>query len=181
MYLKGISLLLALSLYAHPYAQTPTSASDVMAQAYSKAKKENKNVLLIFHASWCGWCRKMDKSLADTSCNKFFDDNYVIAHLVSDESKEKKHLENPGADSLKNKWGGKEQGLPYWVVLDAEGKLLADSRMRQAGTDIMPGENVGCPATEKEVLYFLAVLRKTSHLTREQLEIIQKRFRKNEM
>jgi len=163
------------------FAQTPPPADEVVKQACSKAAKEKKNVLLIFHASWCGWCRKMDKSLADSSCKKFFDDSYVITHLVSDESKDKKHLENPGVDSLKNKWGGKEQGLPYWVVLDASGKLLADSKMRYAGAAIMPGENVGCPATEKEVLYFLSVLRKTSNMTREQLEIIQKRFRKNEI
>lgn len=161
-------------------AQTPGAAA-VMQKAYASAKQENKNILLLFHASWCGWCHKMDTSLNDPSCKKFFTDNYIITHLDVEENKDKQYLENPGADSLKTAWGGKDMGLPFWVVLDSKGKLLADSRMRQLGTDTMPGDNVGCPAAEDEVLYFLSVLRKTSSLTREQLEIIQKRFRRNEL
>jgi len=89
-------------------------------------------------------------------------------------------LENPGADKMRNDFGGKDQGIPYWLVFDSNGKLLADSKMRKVGTQIMAGDNVGCPASEKEVLYFLSVLRKTSKMSREELEIIQKRFRKNE-
>lgn len=159
-------------------AQTPT-ADAVMKKVYSKATAEKKNVLLIFHTSWCGWCRRMDTSLNDPAIKKFFDDNYITTHLVVDESKDKKNLENPGADSLRNLYGGKDQGLPYWVVLGPDGKLLADSKMRQVGTAISQGDNTGCPASENEVLYFLSVLRKTSNMTREQLELVQKRFRKN--
>ena len=78
-------------------AQSPASATDVLKEAYQQAAKENKNVFVIFHASWCGWCHKMDKSMNDPICKKFFDDNYIIRHLVVDEAKDKKNLENPGA------------------------------------------------------------------------------------
>ncbi|HMW66673.1 MAG TPA: thioredoxin family protein [Chitinophagaceae bacterium] len=172
--------LLSLLLSVMMQAQTP-SATMVMNEAYAKAKKEKKNVFLMFHASWCGWCHRMDTSMNDASCKKFFDDNYVITHLTVDESPDKKDLENEGADEMRNKYGGKDQGIPYWLVFDAEGKLLADSRMKQVGTQTLSGDNTGCPAAENEVLYFLSVLRKTSNMTREQLEVVKTRFRKNAM
>lgn len=178
---KGTLLvLLAGFMAANVLAQAP-SADEVMKVAYQQAKKEKKNVFLMFHASWCGWCHKMDTSMQDPGCKKFFDDNYVITHLTVDEPAEKKNLENAGADEMRNKYGGKDQGIPFWLVFDADGKLLADSRMTQVGTTTMPGDNTGCPASENEVLYFLSVLRKTSNMTREQLEIVKARFRKNAM
>ena len=168
--------LLSILLSVKMQAQTP-SATTVMNEAYAKAKKEKKNVFLMFHASWCGWCHRMDTSMNDASCKKFFDDNYVITHLTVDESPDKKDLENEGADEMRNKYGGKDQGIPYWLVFDAEGKLLADSRMKQVGTQTLSGDNTGCPAAENEVLYFLSVLRKTSYMTREHLEGVITRFR----
>lgn len=177
--MKITSLLVGLLFTGFISAQ-PMPADVVLKKACEQAKQENKNVLLMFHASWCGWCHKMDTSMNDPVCKKMFDDNYVITHLVVDEAKDKKDLENPGANEMRNQYGGKDQGIPYWLVFDTDGKLLADSKMRKVGTQIMSGDNVGCPASEKEVLYFLSVLRKTSKMSREDLEIIQKRFRKNE-
>src|SRR5438067_10568683 len=80
-------------------AQT-SSADDILKPVYTLAAKENKKVLLIFHASWCGWCRKMDSSLHDPSIQSMIDKNYEIAHLTVYESPNKKDLENPGALEL---------------------------------------------------------------------------------
>ncbi len=160
---------------------TATPAEVILKEAYQQAAKENKNVFVIFHASWCGWCHKMDKSMNDDMCKKFFDDNFVITHLVVDESPDKKNLENPGADELRKKYYGDGQGIPYWLVFDKEGKLLADSKMRTEGAGPETGNNTGCPAAEAEVDYFISVLKKTSKLNAAQLEIIRKRFRQNEM
>src|SRR6188472_3318713 len=79
------------------FAQQVPSADQILKEARAQAAKENKNVMVIFHASWCGWCHKMDTSLNDASVKKFFDDNFVIRHLVVFESKGKENLENPGA------------------------------------------------------------------------------------
>jgi thioredoxin-related protein len=167
-----LSFLLSCFMLFSP-AQEVATAESILNAATQKASKENKNVIVIFHASWCIWCRKMDASLNDPSVKKYFENNYVIIHLVVKESKEKKHLENPGAETFLEKMGGKEEGLPYWVVLDKKGSKLADSQMN-------PGENTGCPASEKEVAYFIAVLQKTSTLKQDELDLIAKRFRKNE-
>ena len=161
-------------------AQKAKSSTEIMEAAYKQASKENKNVLLIFHASWCSWCKKMDAAINDKSCKNLFEENYCIVHLTVEENDKNKNLENPGAEELKNKFHGESSGLPFWVILDNTGKLLGDSYIRKDGqsTDI-PGENMGCPAAENEVAAFSALLKKTSKLTDEQLKIIEERFKHN--
>ncbi len=161
-------------------SQAPASADAVLKEAYSEAARENKKVLVLFHASWCGWCHKMDAAMNDNSVKKYFTDNYVVRHLVVYESKGKENLENPGALDLLKKYRGEDQGIPYWLVFDKNGNLLADSKLRPEGGGLETGINTGCPANEKEVGHFVKVLRQTSSLTDAELSIIQKRFRENE-
>lgn len=160
---------------------TVPPANAVLKKAVVDAGNQNKKILLMFHASWCGWCHKMDSSLNDISCKKFFDDNFVITHITVFESKGKEYLDNPGGKELMEKYNGKDQGLPYWVILDKDGNLLFDSQMRTTQADgTMKGENIGCPATRKEVDNFIAILKKTTLLTAAKQAIIAKRFRENE-
>lgn len=160
--------------------QATLSADAILKDAYTQATKEGKKIFVMFHASWCVWCHRMDNSMQDPACKKFFDDNYVISHLVVDEAKDKKNLENPGAADLRKKFNGDGVGIPYWVVLDNAGNILADSRIRKEKDGPAEGDNCGCPATEKEVAFFIGILKKTSALTEGQLEIIRKRFREND-
>ena len=152
---------------------SPT-AEAILKPTLAKAKAGGKNVLLLFHASWCGWCRKMDASLADKNIRPLIEKNFEIAHLTVYESQNKKHLENKGALEFLQANGGAEKGLPFWYVLNSEGKVLASS-------EISPGNNSGCPATEEEVAYFLSVLKKTATLTDAELEVVRVRFRQNEL
>jgi thioredoxin-related protein len=160
---------------------TPKNANDILTEACQLAGKDKKNVFIIFHASWCGWCHKMDTSMNDNAVRKFFDDNFIIRHLVVYESKEKKNLENPGAIELLTKYGGNDDGIPYWLIFDKNGNLLADSQIKPDGSGMnTKGKNSGCPANEEEVNYFITVLKKTTALTTQQLVLIKERFRKNE-
>jgi thioredoxin-related protein len=168
----AISSLLFLFALSSKAQQTP-SADAVLKEARTQAAKENKKIMVIFHASWCGWCHKMDTSLNDPSVKAFFDKNYIITHLTIQESKDKKNLENPGAEELNKKWGGENQGIPFWVIMDKDGNILADSQ-------IEPGKNVGCPANAEEVAHFIKVLRKTSSINDEEIVEVEKRFRRNE-
>lgn len=177
-------LLLCSILFSFTVSQAQTKvapASVVMSAAYKLAGAQHKKVLLIYHASWCGWCRKMDSCLYDASCRKFFEDNFVITHLTIQESKDNKKLENPGAQAMAEKQGGKDQGLPYWVILDEKGKMLYNSRLSlddKPSTNLTP--NVGCPASEQEVKAFVNLLRKTTRLNEDALTAIFNRFRQNE-
>ena len=154
------------------HAQAPETTDTILQKAYTKAKVENKNVFVIFHASWCGWCKRLDASLNDVTTKKYFDENFVITHLVVQESKEKKNLENPSADVFLEKYKGTKEGLPFFVILDNKGNLIGDS--------FFNGSNMGCPASEKEVAAFIALLTKTSKIDEKGFSVISERFRKNE-
>jgi thiol-disulfide isomerase/thioredoxin len=177
-FLLLISLFLINSLFAQ---KAPATADEIMKEAYVIAKKENKKVLLMFHASWCGWCHKMDTSLNDPLVKKFFDDNFVIRHLVVFESKGKENLENPGALEMLTKYEGKEEGIPFWLIFDKSEKFLADSRMKGMENGLEKLQNTGCPASKEEVDHFIAVLKRVTSLKDEELEKIRTRFRKNDV
>ncbi len=153
-------------------AQAAPNSGTIMAAAYKQAAKEHKNVFVMFHASWCGWCKKMDASMADPTTQKYFNDNYVIAHLDVQEKPEKKSLENRGADVFLAKYKATTAGLPFFMVMNAKGEKLGDSFVK--------GENLGCPASAEEVASFIELLKKTSQINEEQVTAVTERFRKNE-
>jgi hypothetical protein len=122
----------------------------------------------------------MEASINDTECSDFFEKSYVFVHLTVLESKEKKNLENPGAAELFAKYAGNSSGIPFFLIFDKKGVLLADSKIRPEGDGLeKPGQNIGCPASEEEVAAFLNVLRKTSEISPSEEGTIATRFRKN--
>lgn len=177
--MKYIFLFLLVTLSKVTFADSLPSASNVLKEASIKAKKENKNILLMFTASWCIWCKKMDMSIQDPSCKKFFDENYVIIHLNVQESDEKK--EHPGSMDLLKRYHGEKSGIPFWVILDSDLNLLADSYLRKnSESKNEPGENIGCPASEEEVNAFISILTNTAKRRMEDIPAIKKRFRENQ-
>lgn len=170
MKVKTILAIFFLTCFIQVTAQSKVeSASSVMNKAYAQAKKENKNVLLMFHASWCGWCHRMDKNMAKEEVKNYFNRSFVITHLTVMENGDKKKLENPGAMEMMKKYKGDNSGIPYWLIFNNKGKLLADSRDEK-------GQNLGCPATESEVAQFIEKLKKTSKISLEEQTAISKAF-----
>ncbi|WP_296145860.1 thioredoxin family protein [uncultured Flavobacterium sp.] len=143
-------------------------ASVVLEKAMAQAKKEKKNVFVMYHASWCGWCKKMEASMQNEDVKPFFDKNYVTTFLTVQERKDKS-LENPGADEILKKYKADQSGIPFWQIYDADGKLLADSFDAK-------GQNLGCPSTKEEVAAFTDKLKKTSSLTENQRKKIEDVF-----
>lgn len=174
----SVSVIILLNLCViSATAQLGDSADQIMQKACAQAAKENKKVFIMFTASWCGWCKRMDKSMNDEECKKYFDENFVVRHMVVDESGDKKNLETPGGAAFRTRYGGDGQGIPFWLIFDKDGNLVADSMKPDGSTG---GKlNTGCPAEPAEVDYFISVLRKTTKLKEDQLEKISKRFRKN--
>ena len=179
--IRSFSAVLVFSIhFLTAHAQAPPSADKVLQEALQVATAENKNVMIMFTASWCIWCKKMDASMKDSTTRDYFSNSFVTRHLVVDESAPFKHLENPGANAFRTKYFGESQGIPFWLIFDKDGNLLADSKMREKGEGIEKGVNTGCPATEKEVDYFISVLEKTSAISPDQEEKVRKRFRRND-
>ena len=157
---------------------TPESAGKILDAAYKQAASEKKNVMVVFHASWCGWCKKFDASVNDPSSKDFFNKSFVIVHLTIQESPDKKNLENPGAIEIYDNNGGKDEGIPYFLIYDKSGKLLANSKYQPAKADSKP-TNMGCPASDEEVAAFIEILKKTSKVTDTEVAAITERFKKN--
>jgi thioredoxin-related protein len=154
------------------FTQTIPSAESILSAAYKKATKEKKNVFVIFHASWCGWCKKLDASMNDSTTKKYFDNSYVTVHLTVSEQEAKKKLINPGAEELLAKYGGDEAGLPFFVIQDKKGKELANS--------FENSKSLGCPSERLEVATFIKLLQRTSKISAQMMKIVYARFIKNQ-
>ena len=156
----------------------PPSADAVIQSACKEAASSHRKVFIIFHASWCGWCHQMDSIMSNPACKKLFTDQYVVEHLVIMEHGDKESLINPGAQELYAKYAGeKGQGIPFWLIFNPDGKVIADSRNKPDGAAPgSTGNNVGCPSEPDEVTYFIKVLHATSTLSADQLDLIKKNF-----
>jgi len=97
------------------YDESADSAKQI-AEAQARAKKENKNVLLQFGANWCGWCHKLHKLCeSDQAIREELKSNYVVALIDVNKGHNKDLIE---------KYEAERMGLPFVVILDANGKHL---------------------------------------------------------
>lgn len=165
--------LFAISLQAQDWK--PKSADVIMKAALKEAKANNKNVMVIFHASWCSWCRRLEKATESAELKSIFKDNWVITHLDVMERKGKiDSLENPGGQALMKKYGGEKAGLPFIAFLDKNGKKIAN-------TMAMPDKsNIGYPGSKEEIEIFGKVLKSASKkITDKQIAEIKDYLTKN--
>jgi thiol-disulfide isomerase/thioredoxin len=154
-----MALLLAMTSIA-VQKDTPEQATALMAKAQALAKKENKAVYVVFHASWCGWCKKLDGAMSKPEVSSIFNKYFVTVSLDVLENPGKKNLENPGAEDYMNANGGEGKGLPFFYFADAKGKKIVDSIRPAAGED--KGGNVGCPYEAAEIAWWLTALKKAA-------------------
>lgn len=176
--LRKLSLLTLLFLFTISLSAQdwkPKNADAILKAALKEAKAENKNLMVIFHASWCGWCKRLDKAMQSNELKKTFESNWVITHIDVLERKGKiDSLENPGGQELMKKFGGEKAGLPFCAFLDKNGKKIANSM-------VMPDKsNIGYPGAPEEIELFGKLLKKTSKkITDKQLAEISDYFTKN--
>jgi hypothetical protein len=78
-----------------------------------------------------------------------------------------------GKEVEKSIRGESKGGIPWIAFMDAEGKVLATSDAPP------PDGNIGCPATEKEIDWFMGMLRKVrNRITPEQIDRFEAALRK---
>jgi len=134
-------------------------ATDVLQVAQIEAKKSKRNVLVIFHASWCPWCRRFDAMLANPRLVPAFRRSYVVAKITLREREAKRALENPGWEPIMlNYRGAADKDIPYVVVTDSAGVKLATSYRGEA---VKIPDNAGFPSTSIEIDAFMQMIRDT--------------------
>lgn len=164
-----IALALVVAAVAVAASAEVKSADALMKEAFSKAKAEKKAVFLSFHASWCGWCHKLEDFLKKPDIKAIWDKRVVTVWLTVMENGEKKADENPGGDAWLKKYGGDSEGIPFSVVFDAGGKALADSRVNGKARG-----NIGYPAKPEEIAWFMTMLGKVKGMTDQERSTIKK-------
>ena len=102
-------------------------------------------------------------------------DNFIITHLDVQERGDKiKELENPGGNEVMKSFGGEKSGLPFYVLLDAAGKKLADSNVMDKNS------NIGYPGSDEEIAAFGKLLKVSAkHLSNENYSVIINYLKKN--
>jgi uncharacterized protein YyaL (SSP411 family) len=122
-------------------------AADVLAGALATAKKDGKAVFLAFGSPTCGWCKVLDKFHARPAVARTLGKHLVFAKIDV--------VENEGGQKLYDKYAPEPGGVPVWVILSADGKVLGDSFEEVEGKK----SNVGFPAEPNEVRHYEKVLR----------------------
>jgi thiol-disulfide isomerase/thioredoxin len=74
--------------------------------AMKRAVAEKKPVMVMMTATWCGWCKKLEKDTLDDPWVKHFLSNFVIVQAYEDKKVEKKYGQN---------------GYPTLVFIDFDG------------------------------------------------------------
>jgi thioredoxin-related protein len=139
----------------------PRDARTVVADALAKAASDDRLVFLHFGAPWCGWCHRLDDFLARKEIAALVARDYLDVKVDIDRMKN-------GKEVMERYTHGKQGGIPWFVILDPNGKALATS-------DGPDGNNIGYPAEPKEIDHFLSMLKKTvRHTEPAQLDTVRK-------
>ena len=165
-------LVCAFSCVVARAQKMPATAGDIVNATVAKAKQQHKKALVMFHASWCEWCKKMDASIEDPTCKNYFNKNFAIGIIDVFEIGKKTKLNNPGGDAMYEEYGG-NNGLPFWIILDENGNLLTTANLSKTG------ENIGCPSEEDDVNAFVNMLKKYTLITDTDAKAVHDRFVKN--
>jgi thiol-disulfide isomerase/thioredoxin len=155
--LRSALSVLVSCLVGFSAASEPPAADVVIKQAVRAAKQGHKGVLVVFHASWCGWCKQLDKTFEVPQFKAVLDKDYVVVHLTVLENPAHKADVNPGGEDLLDKVGGKDGGIPYFFTLNSSGRIVADSRVVEGKENKL--QNMGFPTEAVEIHHFLDMLK----------------------
>ncbi len=122
----------------------PVDARQLLEEALERAKQEDKRVLVQETATWCGPCHRLARFL---DANREWEKDYIWVRMD--------HRYQEAREVMQELRDGADGGIPWFVVLDADGARLATSNEPESGG------NIGFPVTESELSHFEQVLKST--------------------
>ncbi|QDT88485.1 hypothetical protein [Gimesia algae] len=123
----------------------PKDARELLDAALKQAKEQHKRVIVQETATWCGPCRLLSQFL-DREREQWQRDYIWI----------KMDHRWTGADEImKTMRGGAQGGIPWWAILDQDGKVMATSNNDE-------GDNIGFPSTRSDLAHVRNMLEKTA-------------------
>lgn len=140
------------------WAPEKLDANKLMAEALAKATLEKKRVLVRVGTPYCGWCKVLAQFIQDHE--SLFEADYVDVKIDTERM--------IGGEEIAKKYNPQKDygGIPWFVILDGNGKTLASS--------FGPEGNVGYPYQPSEIAHFMTVLRETRQkLTNDDLKKIE--------
>lgn len=145
---------------ADPIIKEP--ANLLLTRAKAKAKGEKKSVFVVIGATWCQPCHELEERFAKAPIKDLLRPSYEVVRLKILPRKGRPDEVNPGALELYHKWSDNTNpGVPFYVVLDMKGKVLATSQVAMDD-----GSKVNLPGVTGEAGdHLLGVLRKTARQT----------------
>lgn len=108
-----VAFIAASTTFAGDFPEGSPAFEHKLSDALTKAKAENKPIIAIFSAVWCGPCQTMKKKVYPSAEVKPFHDKFVWAYLDADDAAN-------AADMKKFK----VEGIPHIEFLDSKGKSI---------------------------------------------------------
>ena len=111
-------------------AEKPPRAEEILARARTQAAEQQKNIFIMFGASWCEPCHELESFLASAQISPIIAKHFVIARVtVAEEFGGNPKLNNPGGEKLFLKLGGQWGNVPFFALVDAKGgEVIITSR-----------------------------------------------------
>ena len=100
-----------------PVYDESADAQAQVSQALAKAKADNKQLMIVFGANWCGDCKMLDGEFKKPALKTLLDAHYVVVKVDVNRFNKNLDVVKPYGDVIK-------KGIPSIVVATAANQLV---------------------------------------------------------
>jgi beta-lactamase regulating signal transducer with metallopeptidase domain len=122
----------------------PLDARKLLNDAMAQATLQNKRILIQETATWCGPCHLLSRFL---NANRVWEQDYIWVKMD--------HRYTGARELMTELREGASGGIPWFAILDADGKKLATSN------ELASKENIGFPSDPNGQAHFEFMLKST--------------------